>query len=724
MTAYCIYMGEMRALINLKRLCLLDEMPDRELLIYDNVVWDSAVKRKSVQRSLAECAEEITRAIDMEDFLREDFSVVIYAPAQMTPSFSQDSHEVPHIAALEILYALQIQYDLFSKFWSSGKYPCRIHMIFGEFADFSEHVKDVFSAESTKLQEALWQELLPDEELKESYQSKDWTRILQKAENGAWSCLKGLNLKKQFARYRTKQTPDLTGKEMQNALVTAVLELFWEINKMNAGRMEKTNEQETVVSMDHMLLEKNYDLHEQTRNEALLFLYVYSGAWQKSKGELLSKEQSRPDLLVKNAGTLPLTRELKNRAGIYLRQKYDELTRNLLAIDPDRALRLSDQYSKEQRIAIDEHSIKPLQDAPTQRTAEGSDQTHDIPAQKRGHGFHLLFQSINRTKADADRLLDSIQDESTNLDKRIQDYAKSLEASFNESKYRELHRIEQEILNDTEAFEEHNIDLEGSFLSIAQDNVSWSMNSVQKEILDIGYKRIVWPQDISKAVEDTRKQVKWLYKHMAWKHWLLRILAAAVFMALFMAPYLWLSRRDLSAVPRLIALCVTAGAVLCAYVFSEHFFLWRYKRTVEKLTDDLNQQWIQCKHSVLASGEHFKCTLLEYVPRLFSQYQYAERLNAIKEISDTRRSKITYHKKRLAVQLKVISSLASEMDIPLEKKRTDSNSNMDAEESARGSELNIQLDFSTVSGKNRALYGLPPQTALELIGLEQAREDK
>ena len=60
---------------------------------------------------------------------------------------------------------------------------------------------------------------------------------------------------------------------------------------------------------------------EQTRNEAMLFFYIYSGAWQKSEGELLSKEHCRPDTLVQNAGVLPATKGLKDRIIEYFQKK-------------------------------------------------------------------------------------------------------------------------------------------------------------------------------------------------------------------------------------------------------------------------------------------------------------------------------------------------------------------------------------------------------------------
>ena len=728
MTTYFIHMGGIHALENLKRLCLLDEDPDGELIVYDNAVWDNTSKNNN-QHTLSECAEEISKRIDMEDFLREDFSVVVYVPAQSAPNTHQDIHEVPRIAALELLYVLQIQYDLLRVFWPNGKYPRRLHMIFGEYADFKLHAVDVFSKQKPQksfhdLLEALWRELLPNETPKENYSREECSAILQRAENGRWTCLKELGLEKTFAKLTDNQKSELSSQIIKDELYNAVTELFREINKMNAGRKEKTSEVETVLTVDHMLLEKSSDIHELTRNETLLFFYVYSGVWQACEGGALSADQSRPDTLIKDGGTLPKIYHLLHSAPAALQKKYDLLLRNLQEIDPDRALRVPERDSKKQMITIHQESVKWLHKNPYQPLSDQGEQPFSVQTgNHRSSGLRLLFLSARRIEENARQVLKKIKKESETLERRIQDYATSLESAYNECKYKQLRDIEKKIYQETKEFDQQNIDCDASFLATAQINTRESINNLHQSILDAKCKALVWPQDISKAVGNTQKKVDQLLERMKWSHWLLRILTAAVFVLLFSAPVPLLNSLGFPNLPRLISLATAAGAALGAYLISEQVFLWRYKNAVEKLTDDLASQWDSCNNQIMSSSNHFQTMLLEHVPSLFAQYQYGERLKAIMEMAETRRSKITYHKKRLNKQMEAIFFLARDLDIHLTVKEEDPDDVNEPADPAHAPALDIQLDFSAVSDQNRELYGLTADAARELISQAQAQGD-
>ena len=727
MTTFFIYMGEMQTLKNLEKLCLIEKDPGEDLFVYDRVVFSDGQKQDESQMTLSEAAKAISRKIDMETLLRERFSVVVYVTGQEEASRQDYSYEAPQAAAYEAFSILQVQYELLKTFWDCGKYPEHIRITFGEYGVINNYLIDAFETKREETEQAVWNLLWPEDPLPEYCKKADVEKIRKTPPNiEAWTFLEGLGfqdklitategiLKKLREKSSGTQPLQVPGSRLLQAVTNVFWNIFREIGKLTPGREKDLNEQEATILVERFHLEKENDPFEATRNEVMIFLYVYSRAWEKRKGVYIENENANPEALICSAPELPTVVNLEKAAEV-IQEKRRILNDNLEIINPDQALRIAvfennDIIELEKELLWDE-------ERPSQKKETGKTREKKKTEWSRFILNSLFLSSARNIRTKADFQCDEIEEANRSLERRLKEYSEKIEGTFRERKYLKLSQIEKKIDDQGPSTSDRIIRADQSFMQVTAGKTEQSISDVENRILEAEKRQFYWPGDISELIAETREKVKALYERMRWYHLLGMILAPVLFLILFLLPYYILADKKQPLM--LLYFGVTAGIAFAAYLLSCICFMMKYKQGVCNAMDHLLQEWQWCNDELIIATSHFEETLSTYMPKLFGQYQYRARLKEIETEAEEQKSKITYHRTNLEEQKKSLQSLAESMDLKLDRLREEKTEKEPLNEKNR-----ISLRNSMFSKINRPIYGLTPEEAKIMIGLLERKTAK
>ena len=738
MTTFFMCANKIRSLDNLREMCLLDEKPGAEMIVYDEVDL-RRVRTDGTAKTMEECVQSISDAIDMETGLREDFSVVLYLPTAETAIKTQSARAAADVIAFEILSILQMEYDTFRLFWKKGKYPKLLHIIFGEYGDFKSHLTKVFREDNLELPQALWREVLGETEAAPRYKRKEIEALIEKTAEGPWPCLKALGLPDVLReslpmmnfssdREDAEIFDTVPGEQFMTMLAANVRALYERISLLNAGRNEEINEREASIAVERIRLEKQNDYHELIRNETLLFLYVYWRTLEPLKGIVFTAPDAAPATLIRKASALPMTNPFLASFEEKMRGKTENLLYNLTRLNPDKADRIDAKEHSEPVIEVEE-SVKweHLFSSNTKGIAgDGAGEKKPDEGKYEKIKRTLLFRSVEPLYDEAVEICDRIEDSNRKAAETVREQTKRFEAAYREKKHITLEKIDKDTAEEErKTLRREDEEPRGSYLSSEKEKArTASRELIRKEFLDAEYRKehgIVWQRDVFEQVDLTRRNIQFFYHRARWNRRIGLILAPVVFILAFLLPYLWLGKDYLFLIKGAPALAVTFGLAFFAYLGGALWLQMKYKQAIVRNLDRLLDTWKESIKSVQEGAAHFQELLLTHVPGLYSQTRRSEMMDRIRRESETRKSKITYHRRFIRRQMDVIQAVARDMDVRLPPART-SDDAVDSEWFDNAEPDVIQIDSSAVAEQNKEVYGITPREAGILLGYVKEEE--